>query len=129
MIFLRSVRTCIFSPYENHCSPKNNLDTETVAELAELVNHLDPKPRKTVCRFKLNNCNRKAGEPVAEYIAHLGQLATDYDLGGTLNDTLRDRLVCAITDEKIQLKLVTGKETLTVENAMHLRWKFLRRML
>ena len=33
---------------------------------------------------------------------------------------LRDRLVCGINDEKIQLKLLAEKDTLTFENAMEL---------
>ena len=73
-----------------------------------------------MCRFKFNSCNRKAGEPVAEYVVHLRQLAKDCDFRGILNDMLRDRLVCGINDEKIQLKLLAEKDTLTFENAMEL---------
>ena len=72
----------------------DSLNTKSVAELADLVqNHLDPKPSKLVCRFKFNSCNRKAGEPAAERVVHLRQLAKDYDFGGALNDMLSDRLV------------------------------------
>jgi len=37
-----------------------------------------------------------------------------------MNDMLKDRLVCGINDEKMQLKLLAGKATLTFENAMEL---------
>ena len=99
----------------------DNLDTKRVAELAELFeSHLDPKPSKTVCRFKFNSCSRKVGELAAEYVVHLCQVEKDCDSGGTFNDMLTDRLVCGVNDEKMQLKLFTGKDALTFENAMEL---------
>lgn len=60
--------------------------------------------------------NRKAGEPVADYIVHLRQLAKDCDFKVSLNDMLRDRLVCGMNDDRIQLKLLAEKDTLTFGN-------------
>ena len=97
------------------------LDTKTVDELADLVQaHLDPKPSIIVSRYKFNSRNRKAGEPVADYIGHFRQLAKDCDFKVSLNDMLRDRLVCGVNDDRIQLKLLAEKDTLTFENAMDL---------
>ena len=120
MIFLNSVAKDIFHLMKTRVA-SSSLNTKSVAELADLVqNHLDPKPSKIVCRFKFNSCNRKAGEPVAEYVVRLRQLAKDFDFRGTLNDMLRDRFVCGINDEKIQLQLLIEKGTLTLENAIEL---------
>ena len=120
MIFLTSVGTETFHLMKTLVAPAK-LETKTVAELAGLVQeHLDPKPSIIVSRFKFNSRNRMAGEPVAEYVVHLRQLAKDCDFRATLNDMLRDRLVCGINDEKIQLKLLSEKDTLTFEDAMDL---------
>ena len=120
MIFLTSVGTDIFHLMKTLVAP-NSFNTKSAADLADLVqNHLEPKSSKILCRFKFNSYNRKAGQPEVEYVVLLHQLAKDCDFRGTLNDMLRDRLVCFINGEKIQLKLLAEKNTLMFENAMEL---------
>ena len=119
-VFLTCVGTESFHLMKTLVAPAK-LDTKTVDELADLVQaHLDPKPSIIVSRYKFNSRNRKAGEPVADYIVHLCQLAKDCDFKARLNDMLRDRLVCGVNDDRIQLKLLAEKDTLTFENAMEL---------
>ena len=119
-VFLTCVGTESFHLMKTLVAPAK-LDTKTVDELADLVQaHLDPKPSIIVSRYKFNSRNRKAGEPVADYIVHLRQLAEDCDFKASLNDILRDRLVCGVNDDRIQLKLLAEKDTLTFENAMDL---------
>ena len=119
-VFLTCVGTESFHLMKTLVAPAK-LDTKTVAELADLVQaHLDPKSSIIVSRYKFNSCNRKAGEPVADYIVHLRQLAKDCDFKASLNDMLRDQLVCGVNDDRIQLKLLAEKDTLTFENAMEL---------
>ena len=97
------------------------LDTKTVTEFAEIVPaHLDVKHSIIVSRFKFNSRNWKAGKPVADYIVHLRQLAKDCDCKVSLNDMLWNQLVCGVNDDRIQLKILTEKDTLTFENAMEL---------
>ena len=78
-VFLTCVGTESFHLMKTLVAPAK-LDTKTVDELADLVQaHLDPKPSIIVFRYKFNSRNRKAGEPVADYLVHLRQLAKDCD--------------------------------------------------
>ena len=65
--------------------------------------------------------NRNAGEPVADYIVHLGQLAKDCDFKVSLNDMLQDRLVCGVNDDRIQLKLLAEKDA-NLWESMDIQW-------
>ena len=76
-------------------------------ELVDLLtSHLDPKPSMIVERFKFNSRFRRDGETVAQFLAELRNLARYCDYGQSLDDMLRDRLVCGINDGKIQQRLL-----------------------
>ena len=77
------------------------------ADIVEIVQkHHDPKPSVIVQRFRFNSRNRRAGESVATYIAELRHLAEHCEFGSTLNEMLRDRLVCGVEEPKIQRRLL-----------------------
>ena len=63
-----------------------------------MKNHLQPRPSLIVERFTFHSRNRKDGESVAAYVAELRKLTEHCGFGDTLNDMLRDRLVCGIND-------------------------------
>lgn len=118
MIFLTSVGSETFHLMKTLVAPAQ-LDTKTFEELATLVqNHRNPKPSVIVSRFNFNTRSRKSGESIADYIVHLRQLAGNCDFGDTLSSMLRDRLVCGVNDEKIQLRLLAEEDTMTFKNAM-----------
>ena len=50
------------------------------------------------------------GETIAEYDAALRKLAATCEFGDALQDTLRDRLVCGLTHESVQRRLLSEKE-------------------
>ena len=52
-----------------------------------------------------------------EYAAHLQNLAEHCAFGGTLSETLRDRFVCGMRDERVQKRLLT-KTDLTLAKAL-----------
>jgi hypothetical protein len=52
----------------------------------------------------LNDRNQAAGESVNDYVTTLRILAEHCGFKASLNDTLRDRLVCGLKDEHIQRK-------------------------
>ena len=76
-------------------------------ELVTLVKeHHTPPPSVTVQRFKFNSRSQRDGESVAEFVAELRRLSEHCKFEVTLDDMLRDRLVCGIRDVRIQRRLL-----------------------
>lgn len=82
-----------------------------------LKNHYHPKPSEIVQRYKFDSRSRKPDESVLEYVAELRRLAQDCNYGDKLQQMLRDRLVCGISDERIQRRLLSEAE-LTFDKAL-----------
>ena len=90
----------------NLTTPQKPSD-KTFAELVDLVQgHQHPKPSAIVQRFKFNTRFRKPGESIASYVAELRSLSEHCDFKTTLEEMLRDRLVCGVNDEQIQRRLL-----------------------
>ena len=76
------------------------LNSTSYKDVIELVkNHYDPKPSVTMQRHKFNMRVQAPGESIARYVAALRQLAEFCDYKDTLNDMIKDRLVCGINNE------------------------------
>ncbi|KAG7459264.1 hypothetical protein JOB18_021102 [Solea senegalensis] len=72
-------------------------------ELVKLLkDHYNHKPSEIVQRYRFNSRARKPGESVMEYVAVLRKLAQDCNYGERLSEMLRDRLVCGISDDRIE---------------------------
>ena len=67
-------------------------------------------------RDKFHSRNRKEDEGVAAYVAELRKLTEHCNLGESLPEMLRDRLVCGINNKKIQRRLLAERE-LTLKKA------------
>jgi hypothetical protein len=77
-----------------------------------------PKTFSTIVqRFKFNTRFRKPGESIASYVAELRSLSEHCDFKSTLEEMLRDRLVCGINDEQIQRRLL-AESSLDFKKAM-----------
>ena len=88
-----------------------NVTSKSYTELVALVHtHYNPKLSAIVMRFKFNTCVRQSGERVAAYVARLRELAQFCDYGKTLEDMLRDHLVCGIQDKRWQRQLLAVPE-------------------
>ena len=74
--------------------------------ISQVQEHFNPKPVVTVQRFKFNSRSRQADESVATFVAELRHLAIHCEYGDSLNDVLRDRLICGINDPRIQRRLL-----------------------
>ena len=86
--------------------------------LVKLVqDHYQPTPSVIVQRFKFNSCTQKSGESIATFVAELRKLAEHCNFQTTLDDMLRDRLVCGVTDGCLQRHLL-AKSELTLKNAV-----------
>ncbi|XP_072398134.1 uncharacterized protein [Diabrotica undecimpunctata] len=69
-----------------------------------------PKPSEIVCRYKIYRRYQQTGETLSVYLKELRKLAEPCSFGASPDIMLRDRLVCGITDESLQQKLlVTDK--------------------
>ena len=87
-----------------------------------LTEHHSPAPSEIVQRFKFmayNSRFRHAGESVATYVAELGSIAQTCNYGTSLDEMLRDRIVCGINDDRIQQRLLSEKG-LTYKKALEL---------
>ena len=98
------------------CNP-NEKDYKDLVDI--ITQHFSPKPSSIMQRFKFNTRVRTQGESIAAYVAALRSLAEFCEFKETLNDMLRDRLVCGVNDERIQRRLL-AEPTLTFDKALQL---------
>lgn len=103
----------------NLVSPKKPTELKIMDLITIVQKHHDPKPSMIVQRFRFNGRNRRTGESVAAYVAELRQLAEHCEYGTTLNDMLRDRLVCGVEDSRIQRRLL-AEPGLTFDKAFEI---------
>ena len=81
-------------------------------ELKQLMlHHENPRPNMIDERFKFNSRVRNANESVSMFVAELRKLTEYYEYGESLNDMLRDRLVCGINHERTQQRLLSEGST------------------
>ena len=81
-------------------------------ELKQLMlHHQNPRPNMIAERFKFNSRVRHANESVSMFVAELRKLTEYYEYGESLNDMLRDRLVCGINHERTQQRLLSEGST------------------
>ena len=67
-----------------------------------LQDHFMPKPSAVVQQFKFNTRFQQPGETIAMFLAELRHLSEHCEFGITLDEMLRDRLVCGARDIRIQ---------------------------
>ena len=78
-----------------------------------------PKTSIIVQRYRFFSRFRKPGESISTFMAELRSLAKDCEFGQTLDENLRDRLVCGVNDENYQKRLLST-ENLTLQTAFDL---------
>ena len=69
-----------------------------------------------VQRYHFNTRNRHSGESISTYVAEFRHLSAHCNFEPSLNEILRDRIVCGIEDQKIQRRLLAEPE-LTFDKA------------
>ena len=72
-----------------------------------LAKYYKPTPSEIVERCKFHSRFRKTGESVATFVSEIRSLSEFCDFGDTLEVMIRDRLVCGISDDAIQKRLLT----------------------
>eukprot|EP00731_Ephydatia_muelleri_P020829 Em0013g556a len=86
-------------------SPEKPAD-KTFEEIVKLVrDHLTPPSSCIVRRFYFNSRFQKETETVGQFFAELRRLSEYCEFGGSLDEMLRDRLVCGLRDVRVQRRL------------------------
>ncbi|XP_041651122.1 uncharacterized protein K02A2.6-like [Cheilinus undulatus] len=116
-ILISVVGASTYSLMRNLLSPEKPKDKSYQQLVLLLKNHFDPKPSEIVQRYKFDSRSRMPNETVMDYVAELRRLAQDCNYGDTLQQMLRDRIVCGINDDRIQRRLL-AEEGLTFEKAL-----------
>lgn len=118
-IFLVSVGAKTYKLIRSLVAPEDPKDKsyEDLAKLAQ--EHFTPKPSAIVQRFKFNTRSQQPGETIAMFLAELRQLTEYCEFGATLDEMLRDRLVCGVQDIRIQRRLL-AEPKLTLKRALDL---------
>ena len=89
-------------------------------EIVEAVrNHYQPVPSVIVKRFNFHTRACKLGENVSTYVSELRKLLEYCNFGDTLEDMLRDRLICGINDNRVKRHLL-AEPGLTFAKALEL---------
>ena len=91
----------------NLCAPAKPASKSLTQIVQILQKHLSPKPLVIAERFRFHNRNQLEGESISSYIAELKKLSEHCEFGTSLNDSLRDRLVCGMSNELIQKRLLS----------------------
>ena len=106
-------------------SPKDKTYTELMNALSA---HFSPKPLVIVERYRFHKRDQLPGESIATYIAELRQFARHCNFGTNLEDCLRDRLVCGLSNTHIIKKLLAEKDLQRRRQPLVMRWCLGRRL-
>ncbi|CAC5419830.1 unnamed protein product [Mytilus coruscus] len=92
----------------------------------KLMRNLNCSAKSQRCKF--NSRSRQPNESVSQFVAELRQISEHCDYKATLDDMLRDRLVCGIKEDRIQRRLLaepglTFKKAMEVATAMEMAAK------
>ena len=118
-VLLTVIGTKAYTLLRNIVAP----DKPAAKEYDQLVEafraHLDSKPIIIAERFKFHRRNQREGESIAQYIAELRKLSEHCNFREFLDQALRDRLVCGLTSEATQKRLLAEKD-LTLAKAQEI---------
>lgn len=97
-------------------TPKKSSEVTFSEIVTVLTKHYSPKPNEISMSYKFYKRDQKQGESAAEYIAQLRKISADCNFPD-LERMLRDRLVCGLSDHKLQYDLLK-KDNLTYDNVV-----------
>ena len=118
-LLLSSCGASTYQAIRNLTAP-NKLTERTFKEIVALVkDHYCPPPSEIVQRFTFNTRSQKEGETIAEFVAELHWLSEHCKFNDSLDDMLRDRVVCGIRDVRLQRQLLAESD-LTFKKAFEI---------
>ena len=89
------------------CSPAKPSQKTFTGIVKILQEHLSPKPLVIAERFRFHKRRQLEGESISSFLASLKKLSEYCEFGTNLNDSLRDRFVCRLSNELIQKRLLS----------------------
>ena len=90
------------------CVPPAKPSQKTFTEIVKILQeHLSPKPLVIAERFRFHKRSQLEGESISSFLASLKKLSEYCEFGTNLNDSLRDRCVCRLSNELIQKRLLS----------------------
>ena len=101
-VFLSIIGVNTYRLLHNLVSPKKPGEKSFVELTEALHKHFHPTPSVIVERFKFHSQTRKPGESVATFVSGLCCLSQFCGFGESLEDMLRDCLMCGINDDGLQ---------------------------
>ena len=105
-IFLSGCGPSTYRLVKSLLAPKKPTEVEYKEIVKQMAVHYHPTPATTVQRFRFNSRSRKSGESVATFVSKQKKLLEHCDFGASLNEMIRDRLICGIADEHWQRRLL-----------------------
>ena len=105
-VFLSVVGAATYKVLRNLISPELPSEKSYDELVSVLEQHYNPAPSEIVERFRFYCRARKPGESVANFLVQLRSLVAHCNYGDSLENMLRDRLVCGINDDSIQKRLL-----------------------
>ena len=115
--------TCIGTSTYNLLSDLRTPSPPSTKSLAEILDvlrkHFEPKRAIIAERYHFHKRNQAVGESIADFDAALRKLATNSKFGDYLEDALRDRFICGLSNETIRQRLLSEPD-LTLTKAMEL---------
>lgn len=105
-ILLTACGASTYRTVKSLLAPTNPTDVDYKEIVKQMQSHYHPTPSTTVQRFQFNSRVRKPGESVATFVAELKKLSEHCEFGASLDEMIRDRLVCGIGDERSQRRLL-----------------------
>ena len=113
-IFLSSCGDGTYRRIKDVLSPQSPTEVVLKDIFTVMTTHLQPQPSEIVQRFRFNTRTRQPQESVATYVTQLKRIAETCNFGDAvrLNEMIRDRLVCGISNEKWQQRLLAEENLL-----------------
>ena len=116
-VLLTEIGPTAYLRLRNVLSPAKLGDTLYKDLVDAMKQHANPTPSVIVQRFKFNSHAHQAEETVSTYVSELHLIAEHCNFGESLDDMLRDRLVCGKNTEQIQHCLL-AESKLTLKRAL-----------
>jgi len=112
-----------YKTLRNLVAPSKPTEFSFMNLVKTMTAHFYPPPSEIVQQFCFNSRVREHGETIPAYVAELRALSEHCNFGDTLDQMLRDRLVCGINDPQIQKRLLSEPK-LTFQKALDLSLAF-----
>ena len=120
-IFLSFCGDGTYRQIKDVLSPQRPTEVALKDIFTVMTTHLQPQPSEIVQRFQFNTRTRQPQESVATYVTQLKRITETCNFGDAarLNEMIFDRLVCGISNEKWQQRLL-AEENLSYDKAFKL---------